>query len=366
MSDGQKTYSIYRLGATTDLDTVTALKKMSRGEYFERLSEFADIAPGLVRAMKAGDLDVKLPACAEALEKLQAMTLGIGSPSLIWKMAKLVSSLHWGKKDSMAESAMVVQKSVDTMCAQIRDAEIPQTGASGDGKKLDDSKEIQDASNSENASLKAPLQKAPVNSEIFEKTFLLVENQEYEPAIVDLQALLSFSYQPEIDGHLAELLSELHSRQYASARMRVEILRRLVETASNASQGAARKKQILAIDDVPDVLRILQTGLKDRFDVIGVTNHMTALKYLSTHTADLILLDIEMPDMDGFTLLDIIRKLENYKTTPVLFLTANASAEYVKMAIEHGGNDFIRKPVDLQLLGEKITRHLQPDGGVER
>lgn len=198
----------------------------------------------------------------------------------------------------------------------------------------------------------------PVNSEVFEKMINLIETLEYEQALIDLKALMSFAYDDEIDERLSELLKTLQRKHYVDAREKARSLRSLVRHIARETRQEKAKRKILAVDDFPDILRRLKTGLKDNFDVVGVTNHMMALKYLTTNTPDLIILDVEMPDMDGYTLLGIIRKLEGYKNTPVIFLTSNATPDLVKTAFEQGGNDYLKKPVDLNLLTERILKLL--------
>lgn len=202
------------------------------------------------------------------------------------------------------------------------------------------------------------LVRLPVNSEVFEKAILLVERLEYEEATIDFMALGAFSYGDEIDALLRQVLECLRRRHYVEARALARKLRSLVLSTAREDCGERAKRKILAVDDFPDMLRRLKSGLKDNFDVVGVTNHMTALKYLCSNTPDLIILDVEMPDMDGYTLLDIIRKLEGYQNTPVIFLTSNATPELIKTAFEHGGNDYIKKPVDLNILTERILKLL--------
>lgn len=75
------------------------------------------------------------------------------------------------------------------------------------------------------------------------------------------------------------------------------MLRKIAENSDHDSM-----KKILAIDDVPDVLTTVKSVLSKRYTVYGVTNHKAALKFLTSNQADLILLDIEMPDMDGFAM----------------------------------------------------------------
>jgi CheY-like chemotaxis protein len=70
----------------------------------------------------------------------------------------------------------------------------------------------------------------------------------------------------------------------------------------------------------------------------------------------LILLDIEMPELDGFETCSQIRSKPNLRNTPVVFLTARKSADDVKNCLAVGGNDFIVKPFDLAKLLDRI-RH---------
>ncbi len=350
-----RTYSIHKLSTATDLDMVTGFKKLSSKEaYFDALHTFFETAPEMVKTLNENGLRVGTRQQVDTLDKLQNMVLDISSPSLVWKMARLATAASQGNKSAILENLRGVRKDVDVLCSRIREAE-----SAADENAALAARDQPPAAAEEPKS--EPLQVVPVNPEIFEKTFMLIENLEFEPAMIDLQALLSFSYHEEVDEELYSILKNLHEKQYLAARNAVWTLRQKIKKISDTVGKKNKKQQILAIDDFPDTLRVLKTGLKGRFDVVGVTNHMTALKYLSTNTADLILLDIEMPDMDGYTLLGIIRKLEEYKFTPVIFLTANASPENVKTAFEQGGNDFIRKPIDLNLLTERISKHLQDD-----
>ncbi len=101
---------------------------------------------------------------------------------------------------------------------------------------------------------------------------------------------------------------------------------------------------------VPDVLSTVKAVLRNTYAVYGLINHMAALKFLTSNSADLILLDIEMPDMNGFALLGIIRKIRAYESMPVIFLTGNASVENIKKAHSAGSNDFAPKPLEAKVL----------------
>ncbi len=122
--------------------------------------------------------------------------------------------------------------------------------------------------------------------------------------------------------------------------------------------GASIKKKILAVDDMPDILLTIKSILKIKYEVFAATNHMMALQVLAHKDPDLILLDIEMPDKDGFDILKLIRKIRGYEHTPVIFLTGSVNPGNVRRALASGGSDFIRKPVDPQVLLSKVNKFL--------
>ncbi|MCL2719384.1 MAG: response regulator [Lachnospiraceae bacterium] len=114
---------------------------------------------------------------------------------------------------------------------------------------------------------------------------------------------------------------------------------------------------ILAVDDASFFLSALKAFLDGtKYKVTCLTSGATALRYLLKNTPDLFLLDIEMPEMDGYELAQKI-KTQGF-TAPIIFLTGNASKEYVAKAIKAGGVDFIVKPIDKIRVMEKLEKHL--------
>jgi CheY-like chemotaxis protein len=82
-------------------------------------------------------------------------------------------------------------------------------------------------------------------------------------------------------------------------------------------------RSAVVVDDDPIQLRVMETALVDEgMDVQAFTNGDAALKWLSEHTPDLITLDLMMPGMDGFEVLDGVRTYEQLKNVPVLIITA--------------------------------------------
>lgn len=117
------------------------------------------------------------------------------------------------------------------------------------------------------------------------------------------------------------------------------------------------QKNILAVDDVSFLLMGLKSILKNTgYKVIGVTSGEDALKYIEKHNPDLFILDIEMPEMNGYELAEELR--QRGQTGPIIFLTGNATREYVRKAIEVGAADFIVKPVNKEQVLEKIRKYI--------
>ena len=118
------------------------------------------------------------------------------------------------------------------------------------------------------------------------------------------------------------------------------------------------KKKILAIDDSAIALKQLQNILEKKFDFVGVTSGLAGLKRLDTEEFDLVLLDIEMPVMDGFATLTSIRQREKLKDLPIIILTGTRHKDKVIRGITSGVHGYIVKPVDSEQLVLKIETAL--------
>jgi len=125
-------------------------------------------------------------------------------------------------------------------------------------------------------------------------------------------------------------------------------------TAENQSKD---KKTILAVDDTPFFLTTLKNILQEAdYKLICVTSGGDALKSLEKHHPALFLLDIEMPEMNGYDLAAQIKK--KGEKAPIVFLTGNAKRENVVRAVEAGAADFIVKPVNKKEVLAKIERYI--------
>lgn len=115
-----------------------------------------------------------------------------------------------------------------------------------------------------------------------------------------------------------------------------------------------RKMRILAIDDNTVNLATIEQELKAEYEIIPMITGRRAIKYLYCEKVDLILLDVQMPVMDGVQTLKEIRKLENGVTTPVIFLTAMKDKDTVIEGSKLGIMDYITKPFDAEDLKKRI------------
>jgi CheY-like chemotaxis protein/HPt (histidine-containing phosphotransfer) domain-containing protein len=120
---------------------------------------------------------------------------------------------------------------------------------------------------------------------------------------------------------------------------------------------ANEKKTVLAVDDTPFFLAVLKKALQDvDFRLTCVTSGMDALRYLEKHKPDVFLLDIDMPEMDGYELAAKIREIG--QKAPIVFLTGNAKKENVVKAVKAGAADFIVKPINKEEILSKIGRYI--------
>ena len=109
---------------------------------------------------------------------------------------------------------------------------------------------------------------------------------------------------------------------------------------------------ILVVDDDQDVSLMLQDRLTSLgFSVTTASDGAEGIAMLKTLAVHGILLDIQMPIMDGLTMLDQVRK--RYPNIPVIVMSAGINKQKLIQAMERGAHDYLLKPVDMELLFEK-------------
>ena len=121
------------------------------------------------------------------------------------------------------------------------------------------------------------------------------------------------------------------------------------------------KINILLVDDRPENLLALEAIIeRDEYNLIKAYSGEEALKYLLKYDFAVILLDVQMPGMDGFSTAKIIKAREKTKNIPILFITANnLDSEHIFMGYSVGAIDYILKPFDPLILKSKVERFVE-------
>ena len=115
-----------------------------------------------------------------------------------------------------------------------------------------------------------------------------------------------------------------------------------------------KKRRVLVVDDHPKVLRFVEIDLKLRgFEVVTTTSGKEALELAKSAEPDILLLDIVMPEMDGF---EVLEKLRNFTDLPVIAFSASPGNYEGAMSL--GANDFMPKPFDADEMARRIKRLL--------
>ncbi|OFI39206.1 DNA-binding response regulator [Arthrobacter sp. SW1] len=129
--------------------------------------------------------------------------------------------------------------------------------------------------------------------------------------------------------------------------------------------------KLLVVDDEPNIRELLSTSLRFAgFDVVAAANGREALAAVEQHSPDLVVLDVMLPDMDGFTVTRRLRAAG--KHFPVLFLTAKDDTEDKVTGLTVGGDDYVTKPFSLDEVVARIravlrrTQPLEDDDAVIR
>lgn len=121
-------------------------------------------------------------------------------------------------------------------------------------------------------------------------------------------------------------------------------------------QDSNKGKTIIGIDDQVENLMILE-GLIERqgYSFFGASSGAEGISLAQRVDPKLILLDVQMPDMDGYETCRRLRALYRLKTVPIAFLTARKAADDVRLGLHAGGNDFIVKPFDPEKLIARVV-----------
>lgn len=119
------------------------------------------------------------------------------------------------------------------------------------------------------------------------------------------------------------------------------------------------KGTILYVEDNPENRNLIRRVLTaEGYSLVEAANAAQAIEKLGDAAVDLILMDINMPDMDGYTLTARIKQIERYSKIPIIAVTANVMRGDRERSLEAGCDGYIQKPIDIDTLAEQIERFI--------
>ncbi|MDC7218434.1 MAG: response regulator [Spirochaetales bacterium] len=127
---------------------------------------------------------------------------------------------------------------------------------------------------------------------------------------------------------------------------------------NDKSQSLIEHSTLLLVDDTPQNIDILVETLSDQYELIVATDGQEALEAVDEQLPDLILLDIEMPVMNGFETCKRLKESARAKDVPVIFLTANSEIDKKTKGFRLGAVDYITKPFDVQEISARVETQL--------
>ena len=124
-------------------------------------------------------------------------------------------------------------------------------------------------------------------------------------------------------------------------------------------EGGDVKKRILIVDDTPASLHMLQKNLLQKYDVYMCNSGMSAITFLVKERVDLILLDVEMPIVDGMQVLEMLRSEPTIRDTPIMFLTSKSDKDHVMKAAKLHVESYLLKSMSPKLLVRSIDNFFE-------
>jgi two-component system, cell cycle response regulator DivK len=121
----------------------------------------------------------------------------------------------------------------------------------------------------------------------------------------------------------------------------------------------AEKSTILYVEDNPDNRNLIRRVLgAEGYTVVEASQATQAIAKLDSEKIDLILMDINMPDMDGYSLTAKIKGIEKFSRIPIIAVTANVMRGDREKSMEAGCDGYIQKPIDIDTIAQQIERFL--------
>ena len=124
--------------------------------------------------------------------------------------------------------------------------------------------------------------------------------------------------------------------------------------ASDNMNGKSDRFHVLIVDDLPENIHVLAQILGSEYDISFATNGLSALKMVQTRPPSLMLLDVMMPEMDGFAVMARLQADPATRDIPVIFVTAQQGYEAETAALEAGAVDFIPRPINPSVVRARV------------
>jgi len=140
-------------------------------------------------------------------------------------------------------------------------------------------------------------------------------------------------------------------------------MKELDDDISLESLDPGKRKKIIYVDDVNYSLVSVKSRLGEQYDIFPAESAVKLFEFLEYFRPDLILLDVNMPDIDGYETIKSLKADERYTDIPVIFLTGNSDRESVVKGLSLGAADYVVKPYTASKLIESIETHLNPPKG---
>lgn len=119
------------------------------------------------------------------------------------------------------------------------------------------------------------------------------------------------------------------------------------------------KRVILVADDSPTIRKFVSASLGlSGFEVVSACDGMEAVEKLPNHRIDLIITDLNMPNLDGFEFIKIVRGNELYKDIPIIILSSLGGREDIERGLECGANSYVVKPFDPKRIQYEVSKYL--------
>ncbi len=112
--------------------------------------------------------------------------------------------------------------------------------------------------------------------------------------------------------------------------------------------------RVLAVDDDIDTLELIRMTLKDEFEILTLSNPMEIYEFMEIFEPDVLLLDIMMPKLNGFQIIELMSKNQNFKNIPIIVLSAKDSVREIKYGYKLGIKLYLTKPFQTERLMKNV------------